>query len=470
MRWLGILVFTACWPAGAVAESAIAHGGNIITLAKEKQPPIAHSHPSMTHSFRTELPAQARTPSVSIAVDKLSSTANSAPSQRSHFTPPSIRQQRQLEQLALAQLQMLAIVPQFAAVIQPRPTAAAAHASASTDAASSSMRLRAFWQQQGLDLRDISRVLDDNFIQLQHRITALLSLEQQAWPTINPQGWLRPGDSHRALPLIAERLWLLGDVNGSVSLSSRYDSSLAEAVRHFQLRHGLKQDAVIGPKTLYWLNRTPQARAQQLVMQYVQETALVKRLPADYLLVNVPQFELTLVAQQQLVLRSKVVVGLPYRQTPMLESEISSVVLNPAWHVPRSIMRRTILPKVRQDGTYLAQHHYDVYDWQGNLVQLASKDWAQLAQGKFHYRLVQRPNEQNSLGRYKFHFSNNFSVYLHDTPEKALFSATNRARSSGCVRVDKAAELAFGWQITLLRIKNYGAKYKMIVRPPNGLN
>ncbi|WP_342345787.1 L,D-transpeptidase family protein [Shewanella dokdonensis] len=259
----------------------------------------------------------------------------------------------------------------------------------------------------------------------------------------NPsRGWLRPGDNHSLIPQITQRLLWLGDLPHYPDNGYDYSDTLATAVRHFQLRHGLKEDAVIGPNTLYWLNMSPRTRATLLAQMFVAETRYRAQLPDSYILVNVPAYHLQLVDEGSTVLQSKVMVGLPYRQTPLLESRISSVVLNPGWHVPRSILRKDLLPHIRKDGNYLNQRNFRVFDYQGNLVEQTPEQWQQLAYGRFPYRVVQQPGAHSALGRFKFHFENSFDVYLHDTPEKQLFNRADRALSSGCVRVEKANELA----------------------------
>ncbi|WP_052074701.1 L,D-transpeptidase family protein [Shewanella mangrovi] len=343
----------------------------------------------------------------------------------------------------VSQLQLLALLPEQHALQQYVGPLRQSPQSASTITYQAQQALQRFWQQHGVDITNSQQLADDNFFRVSTKVSALLRLADTApWPQLEPGGWLRPGDSHRLIPLIAERLYLLGDMPLASDADYAYSASIAEAVRHFQARHGLKVDAVIGQQTLYWLNVSPLQRAKQLAREYVAETSVRFNLPAQYILVNVPAYELSLVDQQQLVMQSKVIVGLPYRQTPMLQSEISSIVLNPSWHVPRSIVRRNLLAHIRADADYLQHQAFEAYDYQGQKVALTEVNAAADIDGHFPYRLIQKPGEHNALGRYKFHFSNSYDVYLHDTPEKSLFAKSKRALSSGCVRVEKAAQLA----------------------------
>uniref|UniRef100_Q0HUS1 Peptidoglycan-binding domain 1 protein n=1 Tax=Shewanella sp. (strain MR-7) TaxID=60481 RepID=Q0HUS1_SHESR len=231
----------------------------------------------------------------------------------------------------------------------------------------------------------------------------------------------------------------------------RYDDELVRAIKNFQTQHGLQADGVIGKQTLYWLNQSPYARAKLLAKNTLRLQIFTRTLPASYLVINIPAFELQFVEAGKVILNSKVIVGKASRPTPLLSSHISSVVVNPQWRVPRTIVRRDILPHIRQDGHYLQDRGFDVYDYDGARVEHSPQEWQELASSHFPYRLVQRPGAKNALGRYKFHFDNSFSVYLHGTSEPSLFKKTDRALSSGCIRVEKVEELARWFQTHLVK-------------------
>lgn len=231
----------------------------------------------------------------------------------------------------------------------------------------------------------------------------------------------------------------------------RYDDELVIAIKDFQTQHGLQADGVTGKQTLYWLNQSPYARAKLLAKNTLRQQIFTRTLPASYLVINIPAFELQFVEAGKVILNSKVIVGKASRPTPLLSSHISSVVLNPQWRVPRTIVRRDILPHIRQDGHYLQDRGFDVYDYDGARVEHSPQEWQELASSHFPYRLVQRPGAKNALGRYKFHFDNSFSVYLHGTSEPSLFKKTDRALSSGCIRVEKVEELARWFQTHLVK-------------------
>jgi murein L,D-transpeptidase YcbB/YkuD len=160
---------------------------------------------------------------------------------------------------------------------------------------------------------------------------------------------------------------------------------------------------------------------------------------SEFLVVNVAGFQLYLVRRGDIVWRTRVQVGRPYRQTPIFRAEMTYLVVNPTWTVPPTILRNDILPAVRRDPAYLASRNIDVFDSRGRAVDAAAADWS----GRNPpYRLVQRPGIDNALGRIKFMFPNEHAVYLHDTPSRDLFERDSRAFSSGCIRVENPLELA----------------------------
>ena len=135
-------------------------------------------------------------------------------------------------------------------------------------------------------------------------------------------------------------------------------------------------------------------------------------------------------------------VGKPYRATPIFRSTMTYLVLNPTWTVPPGILANDILPAQRRDRSTLAKKGLEVIDHSGRPVPASSIDWANATPRNFRYMLRQAPGPDNALGRVKFMFPNSYSVYLHDTPSKALFEKSERAFSSGCIRVENPLELA----------------------------
>ncbi|WP_371441382.1 L,D-transpeptidase [Candidatus Sodalis sp. SoCistrobi] len=223
-----------------------------------------------------------------------------------------------------------------------------------------------------------------------------------------------------------------------------YSPGLVAAVKRFQNWQGLGADGVIGRQTSNWLNVSPQTRVTLLALN-IQRLRLLNNRINTGILVNIPNYSLVYYQQGAEVLSSRVIVGRPSRKTPLMRSALSSVVLNPPWNVPTSLVRQDILPKALRDPGYLPRNDFTILSgWSSDaaVVNPASIDWSFVNPNHFPYRLQQAPGPKNALGRYKFNMPSSDAIYLHDTPNHNLFGQDQRALSSGCVRVNKAAVLA----------------------------
>ncbi|KAE9533323.1 L,D-transpeptidase family protein [Ursidibacter arcticus] len=162
------------------------------------------------------------------------------------------------------------------------------------------------------------------------------------------------------------------------------------------------------------------------------------------LFVNIPSYQLHYFRDGKAVLQSKVIVGRDERRTPVMYSKLSNIVVNPPWNVPTSIKNKDLVPKMRQDPSYVERRGYEIIDSKGNKVNPYSIDWAAYDNPRknFPYHIRQKAGDDSALGRYKFNMPSSDAIYLHDTPNHSLFGKSNRALSSGCVRVAKSDELA----------------------------
>ncbi|WP_257458183.1 L,D-transpeptidase family protein [Archangium lipolyticum] len=222
-----------------------------------------------------------------------------------------------------------------------------------------------------------------------------------------------------------------------------YDAKLEEAVKRFQRRQGLEVDGKVGAGTLEALRVPVEERIAQLLVNLERWRQAPRELEPRYVMVNLPAFELEAVERGRTVLRMPVIIGEPDWSTPVLADEVEYLVLHPEWNVPGKITQEEVLPKLREDAGAAEALGLTVIDKAtGQAVDARTVDWNALGEGPLSYRFAQAPGESNPLGQVKFIFPNPYSIYLHDTPNPALFTKANRAFSHGCVRVSEPAKLA----------------------------
>ena len=279
------------------------------------------------------------------------------------------------------------------------------------------------------------------------RLEAALELYLQiavdgGWPAIPDGPTLAPGDRDSRIAALARRLQATGDLEGDGREVAKYDDDLEAAVMRFQRRHGLEQDALVGPATLRALNVPVEQRVAQLQLNLERAASVFDNSPPDFVLVNVPAFAAYLYRDDRLAWTGRIIVGETEAETPLFASEMRSVVLNPTWAVPHSIASEELLPKIQKDPGFLSRGGYDVFDPAGVPVDAAQIDWASLHRNNFPFTLVQRPGPVNELGRVKFMIPNPYGVCMHDTPGKHLFAPDSRAFSHGCIRLDRPLDFA----------------------------
>lgn len=265
---------------------------------------------------------------------------------------------------------------------------------------------------------------------------------QGGW-TLLPSGeTLRSGSQGPRVAQLRERLSLSGDLLAPESeVPELFDEGLNEAVMRFQRRHGLLADGQVGKRTVAVLNTPVEARIRQIEANMERWRWLPRGLARRHIEVNVAGYELALIDAQQPLLQMRVIIGREYRQTPLFASEVTHLVLNPHWYVPRLIFREDILPTLRKDPRRFAQLKLHLLNG-AQEVEASTVDWTQVDGFTFPYTLRQEPGPHNALGRIKFLISDSDGIYLHDTPDRHLFDRNSRALSSGCIRLEKPLELA----------------------------
>lgn len=245
-------------------------------------------------------------------------------------------------------------------------------------------------------------------------------------------------DTNTVLIPIKKKLLFWKDMSGKDSLTDKYDKKTFEAVKKFQARHGLADDGVIGIGTINALNYSKERRKQQIIANLERWRWYPTELAENYFIINIPDYSLHVVEEQDTTLVRNVVVGTSSRKTPIITSVLKTVVFNPTWTVPPTILKEDVVPAMKRNRNYLAKKNITIYDTSGNVVEPAA--WNENKPN--NYRYVQSPGYNNSLGLMKILFPNHHSVYLHDTNHRNNFVRNNRSLSSGCVRVENPLELA----------------------------
>jgi murein L,D-transpeptidase YcbB/YkuD len=313
------------------------------------------------------------------------------------------------------------------------------------------------------------------------------------WPRIPALGVdkIEPGDTSSILPAVAHRLMLTGELfasydppmRGTVSVVDiatqayrmdstrfsrigpiRFDSTLVRAVRRYQERHGLLVDGIIGARTVGRMNRGIDGYIEQMEMNL--ERFRWQRYPEKgrYIVVNIPAFWLDAYEDDAVTASMAVCVGqrrgLYYadqlaqyqrtgarryepknHETPQLHGEFTHMIMNPIWHVPVSIASRELYFSALKDSSYLAKRRYKVY-YRDSVVDASSIDWSEHNPYSMPFKFKQEPGAGNALGKIKFMFNNDFSIYLHDTPQQFAFRRADRAVSHGCVRIAEPMDFA----------------------------
>ena len=259
------------------------------------------------------------------------------------------------------------------------------------------------------------------------------------WPALPANIKLKEGVQHPAVPQLRKRLALTHDYKGKADDPSPvFDKALTEAVKLFQIRHGLAEDGVVAGKTLTAMNVPVGKRIQQIALNMERWRWLPRDLGPNHARVNIPEYRLDVWEADNIAITMRVIVGAVDNKTPIFADQMTHIVFSPYWNVPPSIASEETLPSVQNDPSYLARNNLEVVGTSGRVLDPSSVDWS----NPNSYRFRQKPGTSNSLGLVKFIFPNAHNVYLHDTPADALFAKQVRALSHGCVRVEQPTKLA----------------------------
>ncbi|MBR0685466.1 L,D-transpeptidase family protein [Bradyrhizobium manausense] len=259
------------------------------------------------------------------------------------------------------------------------------------------------------------------------------------WPTIPADAKFALGVQGANDNLLRKRLILTSDL-AAEKASGPFDQDLADGVKRFQARHGLAPTGTMTPRTIAAMNVTVQKRIRQLEASLERLENTNFSFGQRYVVVNIPAAFAEAVENDVVVRRYRVIVGKTEKPSPTLTAQITGVVLNPTWTVPSSIAKTEISAHMRKDPTYLSRMHMEVLDAHDNPIDPHSVDWSGAHTPNFTVR--QQNGTFNALGAVKIDMPNSYSVYMHDTNQRNLFSDDYRFDSHGCSRVDNVRDLA----------------------------
>ncbi len=266
-----------------------------------------------------------------------------------------------------------------------------------------------------------------------------------------PAHSIEAGSEYSGAPQLRRFLRAVGDLAPDAPIdeaSPSMDAALIAAVRRFQRRHGLDDDGVVGARTFAALSTPLERRVEQIELS-MERWRWLSATGRPNIVVNIPQFQLIALPREHdtidepLEMRAIVGQTYPHTRTPVFTTAITQVVFQPYWDVPSGILHRELLPRIRSNASFLERYQMEIVQGEGDdarVIALSSSAVDRLTAGQL--RLRQRPGPSNALGPVKFVMPNPFNVYLHATPERALFERSQRTFSHGCIRVSEPAALA----------------------------
>ena len=262
-------------------------------------------------------------------------------------------------------------------------------------------------------------------------------------PNLNITNEFKFGDSSNMLFNIRNQLYLLGDIK-ETSQSLLFDSSLFYGVKNFQIRYGLKPSGILTKQTLLQLNKPIEELIQTIQLNLTRRKLELPKNREDYVVVSLPEFKLHTYFNSEETSSYKVIIGKTTKktQTKIFNDTIEYLVFCPYWNIPKGIIIKEILPEIKKNKNFLNKNDMEVTTQQGEIIPSTRINWS-IYTKNFPYAIRQRPGKKNALGKVKFLFPNPYSIYIHDTPEKKLFSKEILTYSHGCIRLETPLKLAF---------------------------
>lgn len=265
-------------------------------------------------------------------------------------------------------------------------------------------------------------------------------VSQGGWPLVPNRDKLRIGSKRPAVLALRDRLVVTGDLNPAAGRTDVFDSYVEEAVRRFQVRHGIYPDGVVKDLTFEAMNVPAEMRLRQLETNLVRVRSMSGFLGQRYIVHNIPAAQLETVEGGQVATRHITVVGKPDRASPIISTRVVDINFNPFWTVPASIVKKDLIPKMQANPTYLTEQKIRIFSHKTRQeIPPESINWN--SNDATHYTFKQDSGDLNAMGAIRINIPNVHAVYMHDTPAKGLFGEDQRFHSSGCARIQNVREL-----------------------------
>lgn len=278
---------------------------------------------------------------------------------------------------------------------------------------------------------------------LKKKLEELASLSRDSLPIVNSNFEL--DQAYDYLHNLKNLLFTLGFLPADFEKNDVYKSIDKEALIRIQNKHKIIATGAYDTQTKNAIQAERKKLYEKAIVNMERYRWFVSDYGKDYIIINIAAYNLWAISQQDTLINSKVIVGTSNRKTPILNSTLTSIVVNPTWTVPPTILKNDIVPKASKDSLYFYKQNFTLVE-KSTGKSIPFEKWQPKNYTKYHY--IQKGGPGNTLGRVKFLFKNNHAVYLHDTPNKAYFSRELRGLSSGCVRVENPFELAkYVWKV-----------------------
>ncbi len=310
------------------------------------------------------------------------------------------------------------------------------------------------------------------YYQLQEKLQAYRALlALGGWESIPLGPTLGKDTRGKRIYLLYQRLLATGELQ-QVKPDYRYTNILKSAIIKYQNNNGLKASGVVDKDTLSELNRPLSERIKIIELNMDRLRWLPLDMGGEYILVNIPDYSLQVIKETHEVMGMPVIVGKAGNRSCVLSSQISYLELNPYWNIPDSVVHKELLPKLRHNANYLNLQAIKVYtSFASPALDPLKVNWNSLNNPDLnHYKFRQLPGEKNALGHVKFIFPNACGIYLHDTPNRNLFSRRQRALSHGCIRIAQPLQLAgyllasnSGWDVQKIESQVATGKRQVVI-------